>query len=117
VDTSLLFGVTIEAIQTPACEPVHPGWVGQLTTPIATSMAVLQVADGRYFLVAPCEVELDPGKYPSLGLEITECTESRLHWHGADSQNYSMSPLAAAQEVLPFVVASCSESDPSKRVP
>ena len=112
MDTSLLLGVTIEAIHTPACEAVHPAWVDELTTPIATSMAVLQLADGRYLLVAPCEVEVDPGKYPSLGLELSECTEGALRWRGRDGKDYSMGPLATASETLPFTVSAAVESDP-----
>ena len=112
MDTSLLLGATIEAIHTPACDAVHPAWVGELTTPVATSMAVLQLADGRYLLVAPCEVEVDPGKYPSLGLELSECTEGALHWRGRDGKDYSMNPLAAASESLPFIVSTVAESDP-----
>jgi hypothetical protein len=112
VDSSLLLGATIEAIHTPACEPVHPAWVGPLTTPIATSMAVLQLAGGRYLLMAPCEAELNPGKYPSLRLELSECTEGALHWLGIDGKAYSMSALAATSEVLPFAVSALAESDP-----
>lgn len=112
METSPLIGATITAIHTPACEPVHPAWVGKLTTPIATSMAVLQLADGRYVLVSPCEVEVDPGQYPSLGLELAECTESALRWRGPDGSVYSMSPLGPALEVLPFPVSAVAESDP-----
>lgn len=107
-----LLGITIELILTPACEPVHPAWISALTTPIATSTAVLQLTDGRYFLIAPCEVELDPEKYPSLGLKISPCDESALHWRGADGQIYAMTPLATASTVLPLIVASCKPSDP-----
>jgi hypothetical protein len=112
VDTVSLLGITIELIHTPVCEPVHPAWISALTTPIATSTAVLQLTDGRYLRIAPCEVELDPGKYPSLGLEISPCDESALRWRGAGGQIYSMSPLGAASTVLPLIVASCTPSDP-----
>jgi len=112
VDSSLLLGVTFEAVHTPACEPVHPAWVGELTTPITTSMAVLQLAGGRYVLLAPCEVEIDPGKYPSLGLKLSESSESALRWHGPDGKAYSMRPLPAASELSPFTVSALAESDP-----
>jgi hypothetical protein len=112
VETTSLTGKIIEAIDTFACEPVHPAWAGELTTPIATSMAVLQLAGGRLLLVAPCEVELDPGNYPSLGLTISECDASARQWQAPDGKTYFMEPLAAAAVVLPFSVQSVAESDP-----
>jgi hypothetical protein len=75
-------------------------------------MAVLELSGGRYFLLAPCEAELNTGKYPSLGLELAECTESALHWHVAHGKSYAMSRLAAASGILPFTVNTLSESDP-----
>ena len=80
--------------------------------PIATTMAVLQLSDGRLVRVAPCEVELDPGKYPSLGLEVTDCDATALQWQAPSGKTYIMQPLPAAAALVPFVVQSIAESDP-----
>ena len=112
MDTSSLAGSTIQAIDTFACEPVHPAWANAHTTPIATSMAVLQLSDGRLLLVAPQEVEFEPGKYPSLGLGVSECGAGARQWHAPSGNTYIMAPLAPVASLLPFTVASVTESDP-----
>ena len=112
MDTSSLTGTTIEAIHTFACEPVHPAWVDEHTTPFAASLAVLQLSDGRLLLVAPSEVELNPGKYPSLGLEVSECDAGAFQWQSPSGETYFMRPLSAAAALLPFSVQSAEESDP-----
>ncbi len=111
MDTSSVVGSTIQAIDTFACEPVHPAWVDAHTTPIATSMAVLQLADGRLLLVAPQEVEFDPGEYPSLGIGISECGAGARQWHAPSGKTYVMSTLAPVATLLPFTVQSVTESD------
>jgi hypothetical protein len=112
VDSSLFAGKTIELIHTFACEQVHPAWVDEFTTPIATSMAVLQLSCGRLLLLSPCEVELDPDRYPALGLEVTECDSSALQWQEPSGDIYRMSALEAADELLPFAVESIVRADP-----
>jgi hypothetical protein len=112
VDISSLTNTTIEAIHTFACDPVHPAWVNELTTPIATAMAVMQLSDGRLVRIAPCEVELDPGKYPSLGLDVMECDAPSLLWQASSGRTYVMQRLPAAAAFVPFSVQSVAESDP-----
>lgn len=112
VDTSSLADTTIEAIHTFACDPVHPAWVNELTTPIATAIAVLQLSDGRLVRIAPCEVGLDSGKYPSLGLEVMECDATALQWQASSGTTYAMQPLPAAAAFVPFSVQSVTKSDP-----
>jgi hypothetical protein len=112
VDTSSLVGSIIQAIDTFACEPVHTAWVDANTTPIATSMAVVQLADGRLLLLAPQEVEFEPGKYPALGLGISECGPDARQWHSPSGKTYVMEPLAPVASLLPFAVESVTESDP-----
>ena len=112
VDTSSLTNETIEAIYTFACEPVHPAWVDKFTTPIATSIAVLQLSCGRLVRLATCEVELDPDKYPSLGLRADQCDSGALSWLAPSGKTYFMQSLAAAASLLPFTVLSVEESDP-----
>lgn len=112
MDTSSLAGTTIEAIHTFACEPVHPAWIDENTTPIATAMAVLELSTGRLLRIAPCEVALDPGQYPALGLEVTECDATALQWQAPSGKSYTMQPLGAEAASLPFTVQSVAESDP-----
>jgi hypothetical protein len=111
VDTSSLINIVIHEILTPICEPVHSAWIDEHTTSIATSMAVLQLADGELVMLAPCEVELDPSKYPSLGLSVESCDSSALQWV-RDGKTYSMHPLIDAAGLLPFAVSQAEESDP-----
>jgi hypothetical protein len=114
MDTSSLASATIEAVHTFACEPVHPSWEDENTTPIATAMAALELSSGHMLLVAPCEVALDSGRYPSLGLEVTDCDATSLQWEAPSGKTYVMQPLTAATMVLPFVVQSVAHSDPLK---
>ena len=109
MDSTLLINTSILEILTPLCSPVHPAWVDEHTTAIATSMAVLRSANGELFLVAPCEVE-QPDAYPSLGLSLESCDSDVLQWV-RDGQAYSMRPLPDATELLPFLVTHTEESD------
>jgi len=112
VDTSSLIDRTITAILSPACDFVHPAWVNELTTPIATSRTVLQLSNGVLVMVAPCEVEVEPDKYPSLGLATSTCGQGALTWTGPDGKAYFMHSLAAASPLLPFKVVHTESSDP-----
>lgn len=93
------------------CEPVHAAWIDKNTTSISTTMAVLELSEGSLVMLAPCEVRLDPDKYPSLGLSVEKCDPGELQWV-RDGKTYSMSPLADATGLLPFLVAQVLESDP-----
>ena len=108
----MLVGSTIQAIDTFACEPVHSAWANAHTTLIATSMAVLALADGRLLLIAPQEVELEQGKYPSLGLGISECGAGRRSWVAPNGETHAMASLAPVSPLLPFTVQSVGQSDP-----
>ena len=111
MDTSSLVNTVVQQVLTPMCEPVHPAWIDGNTTPIATSMAVLELSDGSLVMLAPCEVHLDPDKYPSLGLSVEKCDTGALQWV-RDGKTYSMNPLADAAGLMPFPVAQVVESDP-----
>jgi hypothetical protein len=111
MDAASLINRTITGIFTPLCSPVHPAWVNEHTTPIATSTAVLQLDSGDLLMVEPCEVEVPGEKYPALGLSVEECDPSALQWV-LDGKTYKMSPLKAAAFVLPFHVSRVEESDP-----
>jgi hypothetical protein len=110
-DTSSLVNQTIQAILTPACESVHPAWVNEMTTPIATSMAVVHLANGTLLLVKPCELRLDPNKYSSLGLELTACSPKMLHWNAPDGAPVTMQPIDAVMALLPFHVTAVEQTD------
>ena len=111
VDTAWLTNKTIGEVLTPLCEPVHPAWVDERTTPLATSMAVLRLADGELVMLAPCEVQREGERYPSLGLSVEECDPGALQWV-RNGKTYSMNPLVAAAELLPLLVSRVEESDP-----
>ena len=111
METQSLVGKVVLEILTPVCEPVHSAWVNEHTTPVATSMAVLRLADGELVQMAPCEVEIEPGKYPSLGLSVEPCDSSVLQWV-RDGKTYSMRALVEAAGLLPFTVSQLQESDP-----
>ncbi|HEY4530515.1 MAG TPA: hypothetical protein VIG97_09370 [Luteimonas sp.] len=72
---------------------------------------MLELSDGDLFMLAPCEVYLDPDKYPSLGLSLERCDPGALQWV-RNGKTYSMSPLAGTAALLPFPVAQVVESDP-----
>lgn len=112
VDVSSLTDTTIEAIHTFACGPVRPAWVNALTTPMATAIAVMQPSDGRAARGAPCEVELDSGKHPSLDLEAMECDATALQWQASSGKTYVMQRLPAAAVFVPCSIQSLTESDP-----
>ena len=111
VENLSLANRTIAKILTPTCEPVHPAWIGELTTPLATTIAVLQLADGELLMVAPCEVKLDPDQYPSLGLSIQTCDSSALQWV-RDGKTYTMNSLPEGLGLLPLLVMQVEEADP-----
>ena len=111
MDTASLTNMTISEILTPTCVPVHPAWIDEHTTPLAMSMAVLRLADGKLILLVPCEVDLGTDKYPSLGLSVQICDSSALQWIRGD-KTYSMHPLLDAAGLLPFLVSRVEDSDP-----
>ena len=112
MNTSTLAGSTIQGICTFACEPVHPAWADANTTPIATSMAVLELSDGRLFLVAPREVNLESSAYPALGLGVSECGPEARQWHAPSGKTHVMEALSFVESLLPLSVESIQESDP-----
>ena len=111
MDAASLTNRTITGIFTPLCSPVHPAWINEHTTPIATSTAVLQLDSGDLLMVNPCEVEVSGEKYPALGLSVEECDSSALQWV-RDGKTYKMSSLEATTLLLPFLVSRVDESDP-----
>jgi len=112
MNISLLSNKTIRALHTFACEPVHPAWVNELTTPFATSIAILELSDGELVSVAPCEIDLDPGQYPSLGLVLEQCDRTALRWDTKSGETLFAQPLAAASTLLPFTSLRVETSDP-----
>jgi hypothetical protein len=111
VETQSLVGKEVLEILTPVCESVHAAWINEQTTPIATSTAVLRLVSGELIQLAPCEVETEPSKYPSLGLSVEPCDSSALQWV-RDGKTYSMHALVEAAVLLPFTVSQLQESDP-----
>lgn len=112
MDSSLLINTTIKAIHLFAFETVHAAWIDELTTPIATSMAILELSDGRFVKLSTCEIEVDPGKYPSLGLALELCNRESLHWKTTTGERLAAKTLEAASTILPLTVSQIVESDP-----
>jgi len=112
VDIFSLNDQTIEAIYTYASAPVHPAWINEQTTPVATSAAVLKLTGGQLVSIDPCEVQIEEGKYPSLGLEFSKCDASALRFQTASGEVIAMQPLELASAFLPFHVNSVAQSDP-----
>ena len=110
--TSTLIGKIIQAVWSYPCDPVHLAWVNELTMPIATSEAFLELSSGELIRVSPCEVKMDEKQYPSLGLELESCTFESTRVVLSSGKVFNVEPLSAAAGMLPFTVADVQESDP-----
>ena len=112
MDTSWLVGKTIKVVWTYATGPVHPAWVNELTTPIATSSAFLELESGEFLQVAPCEVQLEGETYPSLGLELELRSRASARVTLPSGIAIDVLPLPDAAKAVPLDVVRVEESDP-----
>lgn len=71
MDTTSLINKSIHEILTPVREPVHSAWIDVRTTSIATSMAILRLADENLLMLAPCEVQLEAAPINAVLSKVT----------------------------------------------
>lgn len=112
MELTSLIGKTAQDIRAFPGARVHSAWVDELTTPIVTSAAFIQLSDGVLVRVVPCEVESRTGGYPDLGLSITAVGADALRMDLGNNKSVSAQPIGAAAPILPFEILSAEESDP-----
>jgi hypothetical protein len=112
VEASALIDKTLRAVWLFPAAPVHPAWVGALTTPIVTWAAFLDLDDVGLVQVDACEVVLDPETYPSLGLSLEPCAPEALHTKHPSGDVISAHRLEEAARLLPARISELVESDP-----
>ena len=112
VDTSSLIGKTIaDVLAYPRLE-IHPAWVDEATTPVATTDAFLVLEGGTLAKVSPCEVSLDSHRYPSLGLEVRACSHESLALTTTGGRVVMPTRVEELCTLLPLRVETVVESDP-----
>lgn len=104
-------GRTINQIWIFRTSLLHPAWIDANTLPIVAVHAFLEFGDGTIAKVSPCEINLSPDKYPSLGLELHVVERAALQFSHGDRIIRAV-PLSEAASFLPFVVAGVECSDP-----
>jgi hypothetical protein len=112
METSSLVGKVIQEVWAHTPTPVSPAWVSEITTPIATCVAFIELGDGGLIRVYPCEVHMEGQRYPSLGLKLQSCTRDSMGVVELNGQQREAQAVAELKGVLPLVVSSTEESDP-----
>jgi hypothetical protein len=112
MEVDSLLGKTLESVWVFPSAPIHPAWVGELTTPINSWDSFLQFSDGEIVQLSPCEVDLSEDKYPSLGLTLNACTREAMKATYPDGQTIDAVALEEARAVLPANISSVEETDP-----
>jgi len=93
-------------------DAVHPAWVDDNTLPIVASTGFIEFVNGDLVEIGPCEVNLEPDRYPSLGLEFLPSTEESLRTLLSNGQVVDAIPLVDATPLMPFVITQIEASDP-----
>jgi hypothetical protein len=112
VELASLVGKTVQEVRAFPGALAHPAWIDELTTPIVTSAAFIQLSDGQLLKVDPCEVESRTGGYPDLGLSITAVSADALRLDLGTTKCQFAQPVGAVAPLLPFEILSAEESDP-----
>lgn len=112
METSYLVGKTIKAVLTYPLREIHPAWKSELTPAICTHMAFLELADGEFIGISPCEVALEGERYPVLGLSLARCERGAMLLPQPDGRAVDVAALDEAESVLPLEVSKVLESDP-----
>lgn len=108
---ALLTGRTIHRVLVFRADDVDAAWVNELTLPIVAFSAFLELSDGEFVRISPCEVEL-PERYPALGLELKTCTPAALRYLRTDGQAVDAIPLEEAISGSPSTITGIEASDP-----
>ncbi|MBN8896229.1 MAG: hypothetical protein J0I71_15600 [Rhodanobacter sp.] len=112
MEATSLTGRTLKAVWLFPSGPVHPAWVNELTTPIVTYDAFLELADDVFLQLNACEVVLDEEKYPSLGLELRESSPAGLRVLQPDGHVIEAQQVQECGALLPALITSVEQSDP-----
>jgi hypothetical protein len=112
VELSSLVGKTVQEVRAFPGALAHPAWIDELTTPIVTSAAFIQLSDGQLLRVDPCEVESRTGGYPELGLSITAVGADAFRMDFGNKKSLFAQPVGVVAPLLPFEILSAQESDP-----
>jgi len=112
VELTSLVGKTVQEVRAFPGALAHPAWIDELTTPIVTSAAFIQLSDGVLVRVDPCEVASRTGGYPDLGLSIALVGADALRLDLGNNKTQFAQPVGAAAPLLPFEILSVEESDP-----
>ena len=112
MDTSSFIGKTLERVFAFPSGPVHPAWVNELTTPIVTWAAYLDLGSVDVVHVDACEIVVDAEKYPSLGLSFAPVSRNVLRRTYQDGGVAVAEELREAAELLPARICAVVESDP-----
>jgi hypothetical protein len=112
VELTSLVGKIVQEVRAFPGALAHPAWIDELTTPIVTTAAFLQLSDGLLVRVDPCEVESRSGGYPDLGLSIAASGADALRLDLGKNKSLFAQPVKAVAALLPFEILSAEETDP-----
>jgi hypothetical protein len=112
VELASLVGKVAQEVRAFPGGVVHPAWMDELTTPIITSAAFIQLGDGLLVRVDPCEVESVTGGYPDLGLSLTAVGAESLRRDIGGKNSQFAQPVGAVAPILPLEIFNAEVSDP-----
>jgi hypothetical protein len=112
METNYLVGKTIKAVHIHPLQEIHRAWKSDLTPDICTSMAFLDLANGEFVSIKPCEVALEGERYPALGISLEPSNRNSVQLQKSDGRVVDVVVLHEAEPVLPLEVNRVVESDP-----
>jgi hypothetical protein len=107
-----LVGKTLRVVWIFRSGPVHAAWVDKWTTPIVAGAAFLETQEFGLLEVDACEVNVFEDRYPSLGLELRECTEEAMYVSYSDGRILNAEHLIEVHKRLPATITDVEVSDP-----
>jgi hypothetical protein len=112
VDVTSLVGRSIRNLWAFRLNGVHPAWIDANTFPIAAGDAVIELSDGNFVKISPCEVSLGPDRYPALGLEAQPCSERELRFRSANGEIVEAEQLVESASLVQFHISRVDALDP-----
>lgn len=112
MDIASLVGKSIRNFWAFRLNGVHPAWIDANTFPIAAGDAFLELSDGNFVKISPCEVSRGPDRYPALGLEVRPCSKDELTFRFENGRIVEAKPLEESASVTPFLIAEVEAFDP-----